>query len=493
MGAPLPAHDGGSAGSAGRGADAGAAGAGHEPAVDAGRGDAGHAGGERPDAGRSDAGQGMPATRDAGQATDAGHATDAGRATDAGQAADAGQATDAGPAPPPALCRMAMTCNKTIPNDPKITCTFSLADGARVTEFDDHIGVELHGRSSLTFPKKNYSIELRDATGATKATDFMGMGKESDWILDGMWADRSLMRNALVFDAFRELGGLHYAAKGRWCTLDLNGKPQGIYRVEEKIKRDDDRVVLTADDGTGQSFIIKQDSGGSVTLSIGEEDHWELVYPNQDKATSAQLAGVQAWLDALGKALDNPTDPQVGLLTLLDRDAAVDWILFEEMMKNIDAYNLSVTFSRDAGGLARLIPWDFDLSLGQPTVSGDTSVPANDQPGGWIIHHTSLSNALGAVPDIVQRLGPRWRELRAGPLSDAALQARLDGYQVTLTADALAQNFTIWPLAQINYTQTWAPYSLYPVSSYADEVSKLRAFLTARLAWIDAHVDAYPN
>ena len=245
MGAPLPAHDGGSGGSAGRGADAGAAGAGHEPAVDAGRGDAEHAGGERPDAGRSDAGQGMPATRDAGQATDAGHATDAGRATDAGQAADAGQATDAGPAPPPALCRMAMTCNKTIPNDPKITCTFSLADGAGVTEFDDHIGVELHGRSSLTFPKKNYSIELRDATGATKATDFMGMGKESDWILDGMWADRSLMRNALVFDAFRELGGLHYAAKGRWCTLDLNGKPQGIYRVEEKIKRDDDRVVLT--------------------------------------------------------------------------------------------------------------------------------------------------------------------------------------------------------------------------------------------------------
>jgi hypothetical protein len=408
-------------------------------------------------------------------------------------AAPADARADAAPVPLPALCQIAIRCNKSIPDEPKITCTFSLTDGQGVSEFDDHAGVELHGRSSLSFPKKNYSIELRDATGAAKPADLLHMGKESDWILDGMWADRSLMRNALVFDAFRDLGGQHYAAEGRFCTLSLNDSPQGIYRLEQKIKRDDDRVVIAADDGTGKSFIIKQDSGGTARLSIGEEDHWELVYPNQDKATSAQIAGVQAWLDALGTALGSPNDPAGGLLTVLDRDATVDWMLVEEMMKNIDAYNLSITFSRDAGGLARLIPWDFDLSLGQPTVKNDQSVPPNDQPGGWILDDTSLSRALAAVPEIVARLGPRWRELRAGPLATAALMARLDGYQVTLTADAVTQNFTIWPLSQINYTKTYAPYSLYPVSSYADEVAKLRAFLTARLAWIDAHVDTFPN
>jgi len=202
---------------------------------------------------------------------------------------------------------------------------------------------------------------------------------------------------------------------------------------------------------------------------------------------------VQAWLNALGTALDDPNDPQAGLLTLLYRDATVDWMLLEEMMKNIDAYNLSLTLSRDAGGLARLIPWDFDLSLGQPTVRGDSSVPPNDQPGGWIIHHTRLSQALGSVPAITQQLGPRWRALRAGPLATDALLAQLDGYGVTLAADAVTQNFTIWPLAKINYTQIWGPYSLYPVSSYADEVAKVRAFLTARLEWIDAHIDAFPN
>ena len=126
-------------------------------------------------------------------------------------------------------------------------------------------------------------------------------------------------------------------------------------------------------------------------------------------------------------------------------------------------------------------------------MQGDQSVPPNDQPSGWIIHDTNLSRALSAVPDIVQRLGPRWRELRAGPLATAVLLARLDDYQVTLTADDVAQNFAVWPLAQIDFKKTYAPYTLYPVSSYADEVAKLRAFLTARLTWIDAHIDAFPN
>ncbi len=419
-------------------------------------------------------------------------AHDAGGAPDGGRDGRSDGGTDA-PAAPPALCQIAIDCDKAIPNEPKITCALSLADGQGVSQFADHAGVELHGRSSLTFPKKNYSIELRDATGASKPTDLLQMGKESDWILDGMWADRSLMRNALAFDAFRELGGLHYAAKGRYCRVSLNGKAQGIYRLEEKIKRDDDRVAIAADDGTGQSFVIKQDSGGVATLSVGDESHWQLVYPNQEKATSAQLAGVQDWLTALGAAFETPNDPGGGLLTLLDRDATVDWMLLQEMMKNIDAYNLSVYLSRDAGSLARLIPWDFDLSLGQPTLQGDRSVPPNDQPGGWIVHDTNLWRALVAVPEVVERLGPRWRELRARPLATAALLARLDGYQVTLSADAVAQNFTLWPLGQINYNQTYPPYTLYPVSSYADEVAKLRAFLTARLAWIDAHIDAYPN
>jgi len=430
---------------------------------------------------------------DAGAAPqpDASSAGDPAIATDAGSGPSVATVTGTTPMPPPALCQMSLRCDGEIPDDPKITCTFSVVDGEGVTVFDDHAGVELHGRSSLEFPKKNYSIELHDAAGANKPTDLLGMGQESDWILDGMWADRSLMRNALIFDAFRRLGGLHYAAAGRYCALTLNDEPAGIYRLEEKIKRDANRVAISADDGTGSSFVIKQETGGVANLLIGQEPHWKIVYPNQDQASSGQIAGVQSWLDALGNALDNPNAPEGGLLTLLDRDAAVDWVLFQELMKNIDGYAVSIYFSRDGGRPARLIPWDFDLSLGQPTVQNDPNVPPNDRPGGWISHPTQLTRALAAVPAITQALGPRWRALRAGPLATGALLAQLDGYGVTLTPDAISQNFAIWPLGQIDYTDINPPYSLYPVSSYADEAAKLRAYLAARLDWIDAHIDVF--
>jgi hypothetical protein len=407
---------------------------------------------------------------------------------------DGGAGGAPAPPPPPKLCALSLQCGGMIPDDPKIDCRLDVADGSGAMVYADHAGVELHGRSSLHFPKKSYSLELRDAAGAERPINLFGMGTESDWILDGMWADRSLVRNALAYDVFRGIGGPRYAAEGRYCTLSLDGQPQGIYRLVERIKRDDDRVALAADDGTGKSFILKQDDEGVGRLSIGLQDRWQIVYPKEELATPAQIAGVQRWLDGLGAALAsaNPADAYTGVFAFLEPEATIDWVLIQELAKNIDAYNLSLYFSRDDGSLARPIPWDFDLSLGQPTVRNEAA-GMNEQPSGWIIHRTSFITALQKVPALKTRLGPRWRELRAGPLATAVLIGLLDRYAVTLTPDAIAQNFARWPLGEIDYGRIYPPYSLYPVTSHADETAKLRAFLQARLAWIDANIDAYPN
>jgi hypothetical protein len=65
--------------------------------------------------------------------------------------------------------------------------------------------------------------------------------------------------------------------------------------------------------------------------------------------------------------------------------------------------------------------------------------------------------------------------------------------QAVLDANAIAENFTIWPIDEIDFTEIYRPYSLYAVTSYSEEAQRLRTWITARLAWIDAHVDAYPN
>jgi hypothetical protein len=387
------------------------------------------------------------------------------------------------------LCAIDIGCSDKIVDTPSVTCTFELRDSEGNTVYSDHAAVQLRGRSSLGFPKKNYAIELHDAAGAENPTNLLGMGKESDWVLDGCWVDRSFMRNRLTYGLFRDTDPVRWAPRVRYCELTLNGTYAGLYALIEKIKRDDDRVVLPDDDGTGSTFLVKQDDAGTLSLSIGSEKKWQVLYPTSSLITNTQVRGVQTWLDQLGAVLSgsNPSD----LLNLFDAAAIVDWILVEELAKNVDAYNLSLYFAHPAGGLAWIIPWDTDLAYGQPTISKASS--PNENIDGWIYTRTSLITKLEQIPSIRQGLGPRWRELRGGILSDQAVQTRLDGYATILTPEATARNFAIWPITAVDFTQFYAPYTLYKVSSYDDEMTHFRNWIQQRLTWLDANIDNYPS
>lgn len=434
--------------------------------------------------GGSVAGQGGAAGSSGGSGGVAGSAGTAG--TSAGMAGSGGVATG--------LCVIELRCEREIIDDEKRVCDLDIADAAGAVVYAAHAGVEIRGRSSQAFPKLNYSIELRTEADLENPVNLLGMGQESDWVLDGCWADRSFMRNALIYDAFRDFTPTSYAARGRYCTLELNDEPQGIYRLVERIKRDDDRVNIPVDDGTGQSFVIKQDEDGELRFDLGLQDRWKLVSPSEDSASQAQFEGVQSFLDDLSDAFElSDADAAGGIFTYLAFEATVDWILAQEFSKNIDAYNLSVHLARAPGQKAVLVPWDVDLSFGVPTISDEENGASNAQPSGWIMHRTDFIDGLTASARLRARLGSRWRELRAGEYSEARISARLDGYQAILTPAALADNFEIWPLEDVDYVDIYPPYSFYDVTSYSDEVAKFRAFIQARLAWIDANIDSYPE
>src|SRR4029079_5347295 len=179
-------------------------------------------------------------------------------------------------------------------------------------------GIERRGRSSIDFPKAQYSIELRTESDAELAVDLFGMGRESDWVLNGMYIDRALFRNKLFFDLFQGLGGRErYAPQTRYCELTLDGDQLGLYLLTEKIKRDDDRIALADDGGAGASFILKQDEVGFREIGVGygrlepgfreiggAYGSWKLVYPKDTTATQPQIDGVSAWLDAWRAAVE---------------------------------------------------------------------------------------------------------------------------------------------------------------------------------------------
>ena len=102
------------------------------------------------------------------------------------------------------------------------------------------IEIELHGKSSLSFPKKSFRIETQDSIGENKNISLLGMPKENDWILYAPYSDKTMMRNALSYTLSGEISG--YAPRVRYCELILNDAYHGVYVLTEKIKRDKNRV-----------------------------------------------------------------------------------------------------------------------------------------------------------------------------------------------------------------------------------------------------------
>ena len=183
---------------------------------------------------------------------------------------------------------------------------------------------------------------------------------------------------------------------------------------------------------------------------------------------------LQGWQDATtGASADSPFD-------YVDLDSAVDFVLLQELAKNNDAYFLSVHIWKDVGGLIHFTPWDLDLSFGQPLYHDSTN------PEGWIVYRPAMIAAMAARPEFQARLVERWTELRAGLMSDASISASIDFHLETL-APWIDANFERWPIDQIQFLDN----QLYPVSSYDQEVGLVRAWITTRLAWMDAHIAEY--
>lgn len=364
-------------------------------------------------------------------------------------------------------------------------------------EAGEHVlAVEVHQASASS---SDLYLDLRlAALGEEVAVDLFGMGAESDWILNGAYIDRALFRNQLLFDLFQDLEavvdedgdrpapGSRYAAETVFCTLERDGEPQGIHVLTEKVKRDEARLDLAADDGTGQSFIVKLDDrshrGGIHDNAVGYGT-WRLVYPREQDATEAQIDGVRAALRGWEAAhWGDPADPEAGVFAHLDLDSAVDWVILQELSKNNDAYYLSVYLWRDAGGAMHLLPWDMDLTFGYPY----TTCHAED----WVAGRASFVQTMAEVPAFRERLQERWWDLRETVLTEEALLDRVDR-SVAIMAPAIDENVALWPVDEIAFSWGGVDNWLCPVETYEEELERVRDFLPARLEWMDAHIDAY--
>ena len=157
----------------------------------------------------------------------------------------------------------------------------------RITNPPDFIGragLNIRGKSSRNFAKKQYHLETLDEFDGDKDVSILGFPAESDWVLQAPYSDKSLMRNFLAYkwsndigryavhtrfiELFLNTGGFFERASEAWGLGDALPAPaEGVYTV-----------LLPADfDGDGRRDLFVGAEHAAPLLLRNAGDHFEAV------------------------------------------------------------------------------------------------------------------------------------------------------------------------------------------------------------------------
>ncbi|MFN0216126.1 MAG: CotH kinase family protein [Saprospiraceae bacterium] len=403
------------------------------------------------------------------------------------------------------------TNGQSIMNEPKIDAQMDVIDngpGQRnyldQTDFaySGPIGIEFRGNSSQGMPKKSFNFETRDELGEDKEVELLNLPEGSDFALAANFSDKTLMRNALAYETFHRFG--YYAPRTRFCELVLDNTYQGVYILTEEIRRDSSRVniaKLNSADTTGVDltggYICRIDwnrtpgwtSQFSQPNSPNKFTYFQHTYPRWDELQPVQQDYIRSYVDSFEVALHGPEfqDPETGWRKFGEEITFIDYLILNEISKNVDGYRLSTYFHKDRedrGGKLRMgPPWDYDLAFYNAdycegfTTSGyafDINYVCGDAgvPFWW--------EKLMADTLFAQNLACRWQSLRQTTLKNVNYFGMIDSMAMVLD-EAQERNFDFWPILG---KYVWPNPGFLP-PTYAGEVAKMKVWLINRFAWLD--------
>lgn len=392
-----------------------------------------------------------------------------------------------------------------IPDEPKVPAQMGIirTEGQRnfltdpFTDYHGPITIELRGNSSLDYLQKQYLFKTVHESGDEVNVSLMDFPSEHEWILYAPYADKSLIRNTITYEIAREMG--RYASRTRFCELVIDGRYEGVYALQESIKRDRNRVnigKMTPDDEVGDAvtggYILSidhsvkpWDKGFAATFDhTGYFTYW-FVYPTSKKITPVQEDYIRTFIGTFDDAMRRPDffHPTRGYQSMIDADSFVDYILINELANNVDGYTASLHLHKDRnsrGGKLKAGPvWDFNIAYGNAWFNGGTWT------SGWRIHMGRIPywwRVLLTDTAFVNRLQNRWYSLRQSTLSDARINSRIDSLALHLD-EAKDRHFQRWLLLG---QYVWP--NAFAGETYVEEIDYLKTWLRDRLAWIDENL-----
>lgn len=215
-------------------------------------------------------------------------------------------------------------------------------------EFYDNVGVNIHGQSTQSFPKKSYNLRF---PSDHKLLWREGASRVNDLKLLTNYADKTKSRNTLAWEMMRESGvAAHFAFPVR---VQRNGQ---FYAVVDAVEDADDEYLKRA--GLNErGALYKMYAPLSSGLPAGESGYEKKTRKSENAADLNALASglARSGENLLRFGYDN-----------VDLPATVNMLAALSMTSDTDTGHKNYYLYRDTGRTNewRLLPWDLDLTFG---------------------------------------------------------------------------------------------------------------------------------
>jgi hypothetical protein len=374
-------------------------------------------------------------------------------------------------------------------DEPKSDATMRLLNRDRSEDYSGRIGIEFRGfTSQQDDPKKSYAVETRKASGDNDNVSLLGMPEEDDWVLIAGYRDESLLRNFLAYSEARWLG--RYAPRNRLVEVFVNDTYEGVYLLAEDLKLHENRVAVDDSDISG-GYLLEMIS---MRRTAGERffttpvQNQPVVYkdPNGEDISLGRADWIRRYVNRFeGRLYDRRfRNRRRGYRRYLDRGAAVDYLLLNELFRNADTFRNSTYMHKSAGEKLVLGPlWDFDHAIGN---DGDAE---DNLTTGWEYGASPWAGRLYEDRGFRRKMARRWKSLRKRGLR-GHLERTIDRGARQLAA-AQQRNYSRWPVFGTKAAQPADPRTGAPPANHAQAVDYLKWWVVKRYKWISRNINTF--
>lgn len=353
--------------------------------------------------------------------------------------------------------------------------------------------VHERGNGTLRYPKKSYRLTTLDESLGDHLreadTALLGLRKDGDWILYAAYNDQERVRNVFSANLWKKncakhnVFGIDNGMEYQYVELFFGGEYWGLYALGYPL--DIRQMELRQDpEGNYEEYFYR-------TFWWTVKDFYELLSLGSDD-TAAMLA-LDNYLTDLTESRDSRT-----LYADADIGNAIDLYLFYNLIQGSDHvfgphsnapdsetyYNTYLGMKQTpTGPKFYYTPWDMDTTWGNcvdgggPNFMGEYGVAPSDN----YLMETNPVSKLQELddPEINELVRQRYAELRQNGWSNRSVTAMLDELETDIfDSGAYVRDVARWP--QSNREPP------------GNRLTKFKDYVTQRLAYMDAFVQALP-